>query len=142
MSINKMALAIYNRTKQANLAALQAVASGSSALLPRMAISGIAARKGKIGLQTLGAAEVGNMLLKAEQAKRNMLIDAHAKMQKAIKLTTDGKPIPANLNTQSLAEINNIKLHDIILDKQLRQLGEESVLASPVSAAKTLLGIN
>lgn len=143
MGINKIALTIYSRTKQANLAALQAVASGSTALLPRMALSGLSARKAKIGLQGLGAAEVGNMLLKAEAAKREMLTRHAEVLQKTIDQVSKGGELPAELKSlKPLSEINNINLHDIILDKKLRTLGEESVLANPVSGIKTLLGLD
>lgn len=142
MGINKIALTIYSRTKQANLAALQAVASGSTALLPRMAASVLSARKAKLGLQGLGAAEVGNMLLKAEAAKREMLTQHAEMLRRAINVAKRGEPLPTELSSlKSLNEINNIKLYDIILDKKLRTLGEESVLANPVSGIKTLLGL-
>jgi hypothetical protein len=83
------------------------------------------------------------MLLKAEAAKREMLTRHAEVLQKAIDQVSKGGELPAELKSlKPLSEINNINLHDIILDKKLRTLGEESVLANPVSGIKTLLGLD
>jgi hypothetical protein len=130
--MDKLSFSIYkgharrSLTKVAN--PLAAILS-SNALLSRLAVANITARKAGLSAGTLAAAEASNAILRAQSARDDLI---HAAINTAKKTN----------NIQGVEDAFSTKVHDIILDKTLRTLGNESVLISPVESAKYLLGLH
>jgi hypothetical protein len=129
----KLALAIIDRnSKHTTKTAMPLAAlTPGQALLSRLAMSNITARKAGISAGSIGTAEVANAILRAQAAKDKA---THMAINQVEKNIAGGvNPIRNALDT---------KIQDLILDKSLRTLGNESLLLNPLESAKYLLGIN
>jgi hypothetical protein len=114
MSTVKLARAIYIN-HEAKIASL---------ILPRLAAAAAANKKLGVGVGSLGAIEMSNILLRA-QAGKNELLNAALK---------------AN-DIEKAKQVLGSSVHDMVLDKKVSDLINNSFLMSPIESGKYLLGL-
>lgn len=114
MSTVKLARAIY-KNHEAKVASL---------ILPRLAAAAAANKKLGVGVGSLGAIEMSNILLRA-QAGKNELLNAALK---------------AN-DIEKAKQVLGSSVHDMIIDKKVSDLINNSFLMSPIESGKYLLGL-
>lgn len=115
MSFSKLASAIYSKHRRDKV---------SSLLLPRLAAAAAANKKLGVGVGSLGAIEMSNMLLRAQSGKNELL--------------------RAALNSGNIDEAKKVlgaSVHDMLLDKKVSDLINNSFLMSPIESGKYLLGL-
>jgi hypothetical protein len=112
---NNLRVAIYNR---------QLMEKTSAVLLPGLATRLAINKKLGIGASSLGAIEASNALLRAQNYRDSLIRGALAAS-----------------DTQGAREALDTSLQDIVLDKKLSQLINDSFVMSPMESSKYLLGL-